>query len=444
MRFLGLSVAVILFFGATTGNAAGCTQPAQRKEWRELTSSQRSSYVNAVVCLKNTPSIVNGIRSPSRYDDFAYAHGRILSIAHRSPNFLPWHRAFLYAVELALINECGYPGTLPTFNQRGCISRTLGEGFTDLVAFYTPELIFQLIAAGSSYRQFSRSLEIGPHDNLHSGIGGTMNFLAEPKSGKHLFGSLTKWPKGSSIRDNGLFGASGLPDWTVAMMLNTTSGDPLCYTYSNSVRAGPPIAIPTPSSTLGTATASSTLETGPTLSTLGTATTSSALVTGPTLSTLETATTSSTLGTATTSSTLGTATTSSTLGTATTSSTLETATTSSTLETATTSSTLGTATTSSTLGTATTSSTLETATTSSTLETATTSSTLETATASSTLGTAITSSTLETATTSSALVIRPTSSASGKEQDQLHMPREKEQDQLHMPREKEQDQLHMP
>ncbi|KAH9267640.1 hypothetical protein BASA83_009857 [Batrachochytrium salamandrivorans] len=484
MRFLGLSVAVILFFGATTGDAAGCTQPAQRKEWRELTSSQRSSYVNAVVCLKNTPSIVNGIRSPSRYDDFAYAHGRILSIAHRSPNFLPWHRAFLYAVELALINECGYPGTLPywdwsvdsqspelsavwdsdafggdgditteercittgpfvnftsTFNQRGCISRTLGEGFTDLVAFYTPELIFQLIAAGSSYRQFSRSLEIGPHDNLHSGIGGTMNFLAvsandpifvlhhanvdriwrrwqlrNPSLANTYSGVLRNGQRARVSETMRLFGASGLPDWTVAMMLNTTSGDPLCYTYSNSVRAGPPIAIPTPSSTLGTATASSTLETGPTLSTLGTATTSSTLGTATTSSTLETATTSSTLGTATTSSTLETATTSSTLGTATTSSTLETATTSSTLGTATTSSTLETATTSSALGTATTSSTLGTATTSSTLGTATTSSTLETATTSSTLGTATTSSTLETATTSSALVIRPTSSASGK------------------------------
>ncbi|KAJ1343607.1 hypothetical protein BSLG_001876 [Batrachochytrium salamandrivorans] len=435
MRFLGLSVAVILFFGATTGDAAGCTQPAQRKEWRELTSSQRSSYVNAVVCLKNTPSIVNGIRSPSRYDDFAYAHGRILSIAHRSPNFLPWHRAFLYAVELALINECGYPGTLPTFNQRGCISRTLGEGFTDLVAFYTPELIFQLIAAGSSYRQFFQ--ESGNwsarqftfwnwrHDELlsypifvlhHANVDRIWRRwqLRNPSLANTYSGVLRNGQRARVSETMRLFGASGLPDWTVAMMLNTTSGDPLCYTYSNSVRAGPPIAIPTPSSTLGTATASSTLETGPTLSTLGTATTSSTLGTATTSSTLETATTSSTLGTATTSSTLETATTSSTLGTATTSSTLETATTSSTLGTATTSSTLETATTSSALGTATTSSTLGTATTSSTLGTATTSSTLETATTSSTLGTATTSSTLETATTSSALVIRPTSSASGK------------------------------
>ncbi|KAJ1343579.1 hypothetical protein BSLG_001848 [Batrachochytrium salamandrivorans] len=228
MRFLGLSVAVILFFGATTGNAAGCTQPAQRNEWRELTRSQRSSYVNAVVCLKNTPSIVNGIRSPSRYDDFAYAHGQILNIAHMSPNFLPWHRAYLYAYELALINECGYPGTLPywdwsvdsqapekspvwdsdafggdgdittnercittgpfvnftsTFNQRGCISRTLGEGFTSLVSFYTPEAIFELIAAGSSYRQFYRSLEDGPHNGVHAGIGGTMNLLTVSANG---------------------------------------------------------------------------------------------------------------------------------------------------------------------------------------------------------------------------------------------------------------------
>ncbi|KAJ1343528.1 hypothetical protein BSLG_001909 [Batrachochytrium salamandrivorans] len=220
------------FLWSNNRNAAGCTQPAQRNEWRELTRSQQRSYVNAVVCLKNTPSIIAGIGSLSRFDDFAYAHGQILEIAHKSANFLPWHRAFLHAVELALINECGYPGTLPywdwsvdsqspekspvwgadafggngditteercittspfanftsTFNQRGCISRTLGEGFTDLVSFYTPEVIFQLIAAGSSYRRFSRSLEDGPHNSVHSAIGGTMNFLAVSANGTQVW-----------------------------------------------------------------------------------------------------------------------------------------------------------------------------------------------------------------------------------------------------------------
>ncbi|KAH6569823.1 hypothetical protein BASA61_001475 [Batrachochytrium salamandrivorans] len=343
MRFLGLSVAVILFFGATTGDAAGCTQPAQRNEWRELTLEQRSSYLSAVVCLKNTPSIIAGIGSPSRYDDFAYAHGQILNIAHMSANFLPWHRAYLYAYELALINECGYPGTLPywdwsvdsqapekspvwgadafggdgdnttdtrcitngpfvnftsTFNQAGCISRTLGESFTDLVSLYTPEVIFQLIAAGSSYVRFCTSLEGGPHNSVHAAVGGTMNLLSvsandpifvlhhgnvdriwywwqlkNPRLANTYSGVLRDGQRARVSETMKLFGASGLPDWTVAMMLNTTSGDPLCYTYSNSVRAGPPIAIPTSSSTLGTRPTSSALVTRPTSSASGTATT---------------------------------------------------------------------------------------------------------------------------------------------------------------------------
>ncbi|KAH9258801.1 hypothetical protein BASA81_002865 [Batrachochytrium salamandrivorans] len=115
--------------------------------------------------------------------------------------------------------------------KRGCISRTLGEGFTSLVSFYTPEAIFELIAAGSSYRQFYRSLEDGPHNGVHAGIGGTMNLLTVSANGIQGWQTPIResyeWPKGSSIRDNEAVRCIGIADWTVAMMINTTSGDPL-------------------------------------------------------------------------------------------------------------------------------------------------------------------------------------------------------------------------
>ncbi|KAH6564940.1 hypothetical protein BASA62_007614 [Batrachochytrium salamandrivorans] len=160
-----------------------------------------------------------------------------------------------------------------TFNQRGCISRTLGEGFTDLVSFYTPEVIFELIAAGSSYRLvFQESGRWSAqqctfcdwrHDELlsypifvlhHGNVDRIWRRwqLRNPGLANTYSGVLRNGQRARLSETLKMFGASGLPDWTVAMMLNTTSGDPLCYTYSNSVRAGPPVAIPTPSAALVT------------------------------------------------------------------------------------------------------------------------------------------------------------------------------------------------
>ncbi|KAH9266571.1 hypothetical protein BASA84_001058 [Batrachochytrium salamandrivorans] len=173
------------------------------------------------------------IRSPSRFDDVAYTHSQALGVAHSSAAFLPWHRAFLSAYENALRDECGYPGALP------------------------------MVSTSRTYDAFRQAVEQGPHNNVHAGIGGTMAIVAvstnDPIFMLHHANVDRVWsiwqtlnPKLASTYDgrnsNGLvaratdtlplFGFSTAPTYRVANMFSTTSGLPLCYTYSNSIQAG--------------------------------------------------------------------------------------------------------------------------------------------------------------------------------------------------------------
>lgn len=57
-----------------------CTNPTIRKEWRSLTNTEKSSYIEAVKCLATQPSRMNS--ASSLYDDFASVH-RILDTKSR-------------------------------------------------------------------------------------------------------------------------------------------------------------------------------------------------------------------------------------------------------------------------------------------------------------------------------------------------------------------------
>ncbi|RZU49139.1 tyrosinase [Krasilnikovia cinnamomea] len=71
-----------------------------RKNQRDLTTTEKRAFVNAVLELKKR----------GRYDEFVRTHNNfILSdtdngnrVGHRSPSFLPWHRQFLLDFERAL------------------------------------------------------------------------------------------------------------------------------------------------------------------------------------------------------------------------------------------------------------------------------------------------------------------------------------------------------
>ncbi|KAJ6461251.1 Di-copper centre-containing protein [Mycena vitilis] len=117
------SVSLLLLSAPVAG--AACTNPAVRKEWRTLSTAQRTEWIAAVTCLANlphdeglTPTVNRSISdivalnaSSSYYDDLVYMH-----MIHDTGLFLPWHRWFVAVYEEALKSKCGFNGTSPYWN----------------------------------------------------------------------------------------------------------------------------------------------------------------------------------------------------------------------------------------------------------------------------------------------------------------------------------------
>ncbi|MDQ3890007.1 MAG: tyrosinase family protein [Actinomycetota bacterium] len=88
-----------------------------RKSVRELTATERTAYVNAVLALKTAPSLIAGAQTavtagggtPNRYDDYVWMHSVVGGGAHVGPAFGPWHREFLRQFELDLRAVSGNP-----------------------------------------------------------------------------------------------------------------------------------------------------------------------------------------------------------------------------------------------------------------------------------------------------------------------------------------------
>lgn len=87
-----------------------------RKNVKNLSSAEKTAYVQAVLALKNKPSTLHP-GSSSRYDDYAEVHmnammaeegsvgqpGFIPGWAHNAPAFFPWHREMLLQFENDLV-----------------------------------------------------------------------------------------------------------------------------------------------------------------------------------------------------------------------------------------------------------------------------------------------------------------------------------------------------
>jgi tyrosinase len=87
-----------------------------RKNVRNLNTSEKNNFVNAVITLKSTPSILHpSDTTKSRYDDYAEIHHHAMMAmsmtdpsvdpnwypgwAHNGPAFFPWHRQLLFQFE---------------------------------------------------------------------------------------------------------------------------------------------------------------------------------------------------------------------------------------------------------------------------------------------------------------------------------------------------------
>lgn len=54
--------------------STACTSPVIRREWRDLSDAEKSDYVEAVQCLRSSPSRLG--LNQTLYDDFPYVHSR--------------------------------------------------------------------------------------------------------------------------------------------------------------------------------------------------------------------------------------------------------------------------------------------------------------------------------------------------------------------------------
>ncbi|KAG6816142.1 hypothetical protein H0H93_008492, partial [Arthromyces matolae] len=85
----------------------------KRREWRSLAPHERNDYLKAVQCIQNHKSTAGIPEARTRFDDFQGHHILVSTRIHLVGQFLPWHRWFLRAFEVALREECNFAGSLP-------------------------------------------------------------------------------------------------------------------------------------------------------------------------------------------------------------------------------------------------------------------------------------------------------------------------------------------
>ena len=84
-------VATLLPSTISASDCANSTGTSRRKAWRDMTCDEQDAYLNAVTAMKNS-----GI-----HDEFVRIHLLNSGAAHGVPEFLPWHRWYIYQYEKA-------------------------------------------------------------------------------------------------------------------------------------------------------------------------------------------------------------------------------------------------------------------------------------------------------------------------------------------------------
>lgn len=96
---------------------ATCSQTRNRVEWHDSSDTQKQNYVNAVKCLFGKPSKGGYAGSKNRYEDFVQVHQSVTDNVHNNRKFIVWHRAFLWAFEQVLRDECSFTDSLLWFDE---------------------------------------------------------------------------------------------------------------------------------------------------------------------------------------------------------------------------------------------------------------------------------------------------------------------------------------
>ncbi|KAJ3399329.1 hypothetical protein CcCBS67573_g03294 [Chytriomyces confervae] len=194
-----LAAFLLLRLLLVTSALAACTTWRTRKEWRDLSLTEKRNFINAV----------NRIRANGDYAKYVGIHYRNIDAIHSTPLFLPWHREMLRRFEDSLrkvdpsvtlpywdwSNEGGNPiklnpalfsssDTSVGTKSSGCMRDGFVSGYThtnskgclrrdydDHVRFpdYTTVAVYVLNAP--NYDAFIGGLE-PDHNSVHNNIGG--------------------------------------------------------------------------------------------------------------------------------------------------------------------------------------------------------------------------------------------------------------------------------
>ena len=167
-----------------------------RKNQRHLSASEQKRYVRAI-------NQLHGISAPApAYRAFVAVHARAMSMAGMSwqvhtmgvgmpgTNFLAWHRHFLVRFEQRLQEvdpDVSIPywdwitdPTIPAFlNDPALLSKwSVERSFTPHEMPSGAEL--DLAMDIDRFPRFQRKLELGPHNDVHNAVGGTMATSSSP------------------------------------------------------------------------------------------------------------------------------------------------------------------------------------------------------------------------------------------------------------------------
>ncbi|CAI4212657.1 unnamed protein product [Parascedosporium putredinis] len=193
-----------------------CSSVKKRRAWHTLSDDEKRAYLDAEVCLMNTPSTSDLRGSKSKFDDFQAIHVLQSEIAHFVGQFLPFHRLFVYAHEQALEAECGYTEGQPYWAEEvdaGAFSKSvifdadlgfggdgapdtqciqdgpfadymnpLGPGYTiedhciqrqisDRASNSAQESVLENCRNKTTFMEFWPCIEGGPHGAGHGGVG---------------------------------------------------------------------------------------------------------------------------------------------------------------------------------------------------------------------------------------------------------------------------------
>jgi tyrosinase len=97
--------------------AAQCSNPRVRVEWDNLSTADRTNFVNSVKCLLGKPASGQFKQAKNRYEDLVALHQGLTVNVHTNSKFLLWHRYYLWTFEQIMRTECGFTAPLPWFDE---------------------------------------------------------------------------------------------------------------------------------------------------------------------------------------------------------------------------------------------------------------------------------------------------------------------------------------